>query len=148
MRIVLRSDVEGLGRKGDVRDVADGYARNYLMPRGLALKSSPGAERQAETMRRTAAMARAADLADAEMIAMKLAPTVLSLTAKAASSGQLYGSVGAADIAAAVRDQVGAVVEHESVVLDTPIRSTGERTVLFRLHEKVEVPVTVEVTPE
>lgn len=145
MKVVLRTDVEGLGRKGDVCDVAPGYARNFLVPKGLALKSSPGAERQAEAMRRSAALRRAADRADAEEIAVRLAPAVLSVSARAAESGHLYGSVGPAEIVSAVEAQVGAVVDSKLVALDAPIRETGTHTVLFRLHADVEVPVAVEV---
>ena len=148
MRIVLRSDVEGLGRKGDICDVADGYARNYLVPRGLALRSSPGLERQAVVMRQAAATARAASLADAEAIARRLAPTVLQVSARAADSGRLYGSVGPADVVAAVQRQLGVAVERQSVRLEAPIRSVGEHTVEFRLHERVIVPVTLEVAAE
>ena len=148
MKVVLRADVDGLGRKGDICDVAAGYARNYLVPKGLALKSSPGAQQQAEAMRRSAAMRRAADRADAEEIAVRLAPAVLTVSARAAESGHLYGSVGPADIAAAVKDQVGAVVDSKAVALDAPIKQTGAHTVLFRLHADVEVPVTVEVAAE
>ncbi len=145
MKVVLRADVEGLGRKGDVCEVAAGFARNYLVPKGLALKSSAGAERQAEAMRRSAALRRAADRADAEEIAVRLAPAVLSVTARAADTGHLYGSVGAADIVAAVESQVGAVVDAKAVMLEAPIREVGSHTVLFHLHADVEVPVTVEV---
>ena len=148
MKVVLRADVDGLGRKGDVCDVAAGYARNYLVPKGLALKSSPGTERQAGVMRRSAALRRAVDRADAEEIAVRLAPAVLSVSARAAESGHLYGSVGPAQIVAAVESQVGAVVDSEAVVLDAPIREIGSHTVLFRLHADVEVPVTLEVTAQ
>ena len=148
MKVVLRADVNGLGRRGDVCDVAAGYARNYLVPKGLALKSSSGAERQAGVMRRSAALRRAAGRADAEEIAVRLAPAVLSVSARAAESGHLYGSVGPADIVAAVESQVGAVVDSEAVVLDAPIREVGSHTVLFRLHADVEVPVTLEVTAQ
>lgn len=146
MKVVLRADVEGLGRKGDVCEVASGFARNYLVPKGLALRSSDGAERQAEAMRRSAALRRAADRADAEEIAMRLAPAVLSVAARAAETGHLYGSVGPADIVAAAEAQVGAVVEVAAVMLETPIREVGSHTVRFQLHADVEVPVTVEVT--
>lgn len=148
MKVVLRADVDGLGRKGDVCDVTAGFARNYLVPKGLALKSSPGAERQAEAMRRSAALRRAADRADAEEIAVRLAPVVLSVAARAAETGHLYGSVGPADIVAAVEAQVGAVVDSKAVVLAAPIREVGSHPVLFQLHPDVEVPVTVEVTAE
>ena len=137
-----------LAARGDVCDVAAGFARNYLVPKGLALKSSPGAEQQAEVMRRSAALRRAADRADAEEIAVRLAPAVLSIVVRAAESGHLYGSVGPADIVAVVESQVGAVVDSKTVALDAPIREVGSHTVLFRLHADVEVPVTVEVTAQ
>ncbi len=148
MKVVLRADVDGLGRKGDICEVAAGYARNYLVPKGLALQSSVGAERQAEAMRRSAALRRAADRADATEIAVRLAPVVLEVSARAAESGHLYGSVGADDLVAAVNAQVGAVIDPKAVVLEAPIRETGAHTVLFRLHADVEVPVTVEVTAQ
>ncbi len=145
MKIVLRTDVDGLGRKGEVCDVASGYARNYLLPRGLALKASAGAQRQAEAMRRAAINARAAGRADAEAIAVRLAPTQISVQARAAESGNLYGSVGAPQILEAVHSQIGAVIDPNALDLDAPIREVGTHTVVFRLHEDVEVPVTVEV---
>ena len=145
MRVILRADIEGLGRTGDVCDVAAGHARNYLIPRGLALKSSPGAARQAQAMRRSAALRRATDRADAEEIAVCLAPTIVTLSARAAESGHLYGSISAVDIVAAVEAQVGAVVGANAVIIDAPIRETGLHMVLFRLHAEVEVPVSVEV---
>ena len=148
MKVVLRADVDGLGRKGDICEVAAGYARNYLVPKGLALKSSAGTARQAAAMRRSAALRRAADRADAEEIAVRLAPAVLTVSARAASSGQLYGSVGPADIVAAVKEQVGAVVGSGALSLEAPIKEVGAHTVLFRLHADVEVPVTVEVTAQ
>ncbi len=147
MRVILRADVEGLGRKGDLCDVAAGHARNYLIPRGLALRSSPGAERQAAAMRRSAALRRAAFRADAEEIAVRLAPTTVAVEARAAESGHLYGSVSAADIVAAVEAQIGAVIDSSAVALEAPIKEAGSHTVLFRLYADVEVPVTVEVSP-
>ena len=88
MKVILRADVEGLGRKGDVCEVAAGHARNFLIPRGLALKSSAGGQRQAEAMRRNVALKRAVDRADAEEIAVRLAPTVVAVSARAAATGQ------------------------------------------------------------
>ena len=96
-------------------------------------------------MRRSAALRRAADRADAEEIAVRLAPTIVTLSARAAESGHLYGSISAVDIVAAVEAQVGAVVDANAVIIDAPIRETGLHIVLFRLHAEVEVPVSVEV---
>ena len=100
MKVILRNDVDGLGRKGEVMDVADGYFRNFLAPKGLALKASAGAEQQAESMRRAASLRDAATKADAEEIATKLVPMQFTIAAKAGDGGRLFGSVSAADIEA------------------------------------------------
>lgn len=91
MKVVLRSDVDGLGRKGEIMDVADGYFRNFLAPKGLALKATAGVEHQAEAMRRTAALRDAASKADAEEIATKLVPQTITIAAKAGDGGRLSG---------------------------------------------------------
>ena len=145
MRVVLRRDVDGVGRKGDVCDVAAGYARNYLMPKGLALKASGGAERQAEAMRRSASLRQAADRADAQQIAALLAEAVIRVSARAAPSGHLYGSVTASDVVAAVEAQAGAVIDAKAVMLEAPIRQTGVHSAPLRLHSEVEAFLTVEV---
>lgn len=145
MKVVLRADVDGLGRRGDVCDVADGYARNYLVPRGLALKSSPGAESQAAAMRRAAVARAAADRQDAVELAERLAEKVVTVAAKAAASGHLYGSVGPADIAEALQSQSGITVDRQAFLLEAPIKEIGTHPVTCQLHPEVELAVTVEV---
>ncbi|RMH78702.1 MAG: 50S ribosomal protein L9 [Actinomyces sp.] len=148
MKVILRDDVDGLGRKGDVCDVADGYARNYLMPRGLALKASAGAEAQAEAMRRAQAMRNAADRAQAEEVATRLVPQVITIGAHAGEGGRLFGSVTSADIVEAVAEQAGVTLDRRTLRLDGPLKETGRHVVMCRLHAEVEFPITVEVVAD
>ncbi|MGB1629942.1 MAG: 50S ribosomal protein L9 [Acidimicrobiales bacterium] len=146
MKVVLRSDVDGLGRKGEIMDVADGYFRNFLAPKGLALKATAGVEHQAEAMRRTAALRDAASKADAEEIATKLVPQTIA--AKAGDGGRLFGSVGAQEIVDAVDAQAGATIDRRSLDLESPIKDLGEHSVMCKLHPEVAFPITVSVVEE
>ena len=148
MKVILRDDVDGLGRKGDICVVSDGYARNYLVPRGLAMKSSKGATAQAEAMRRSAALRTAADKDDAEAIAARLESAVITITANAADTGHLYGSVSAADIVEAVQAQTGAVLDRRVIDLDSPIKDVGSHSVSVKPHPEVEFALLVEVGAE
>jgi large subunit ribosomal protein L9 len=145
VKIILRDTVEGLGRKGDICEVADGYARNFLVPRGLAMQATKGSEAQAQAMRRTAAMRSATDRADAEQVAAALAPVVITITAKAGEGGRLFGSVTSTDIVEAVDRQAGATIDRRALVLDSPIKTLGRHEVTASLHPEVEVPITIEV---
>lgn len=148
MKVVLRSDVDGLGRKGEIMDVADGYFRNFLAPKGLALKATAGVEHQAEAMRRTAALRDAASKADAEEIATKLVPQTITIAAKAGDGGRLFGSVGAQEIVGAIDAQVGAIIDRRTLDLEAPIKDLGERSVMCTLHPEVAFPITVSVIEE
>ena len=145
MRIILRADVENVGNKGDVLDVADGFARNYLLPRGWAMKSTPGGEAQAEGMRKSRDIKDAADRAAAEDVATKLVPTVINIEHRAGTEGKLFGSIGSAEIVAAIEAQTGIVIDRKKVRLAEPIKSTGTHLVQVKLHHDVEFPVTFEV---
>jgi large subunit ribosomal protein L9 len=148
MRVILRDTVEGLGRKGDICVVADGYARNFLVPRGLAIKATEGSAIQAEAMRRAEALRRATDRADAETIASALAPMVITIKAKAGEGGRLFGSVSAADIAEAIGEQAGAVIDRRTLALDSPLKDLGRHEITIRLHSDVEAAVAVEVVAD
>ena len=148
MKVILRQDIDGLGRKGDVCDVADGHFRNRLGPRGLAMKATKGAEAQAEAMRRAATMRNAASRADAEETAMRLVPAVITISAKAGDGGRLFGSVGAAEIVAAAAEQAGAVLDRRALNLESPLKELGQATVMCKLHPEVEFPITVEVVEQ
>lgn len=148
MKVVLRQDVAGLGRKGEICDVAAGYFRNHLSPRGLALKSTKGAEAQAQAMRRAAVLRDAQSRAEAEEIAARLAPLVITIAARAGEGGRLFGSVSTFDIVDAVEAQAGVVIDRHALALDTPLKELGQVAVACKLQDEVEFPVTVEVVPE
>ena len=145
MQVILRSDVANLGRKGDVCTVADGYARNYLVPRGLALRASKGAMAQAESMRRSREQREARDREGAEQLATRLVASVITVGARAGAEGRLFGSVTTADLAEAVEAQSGIVLDRRRIHLEEPIRTLGVHEVPLRLHADVEVQLRVEV---
>lgn len=147
MKVILRSDVANVGNKGDVLDVSDGYARNFLVPRGLALRASAGAMAQAASMRRARDQREARDRASAEEVATRLAPRVITIGAKAGAEGRLFGSVTAADVVSAVQAQAGETLDRRRVHLDEPIKSVGTHEVAVRLHTEVELRLHVEVVP-
>jgi large subunit ribosomal protein L9 len=146
VKVILRADVDGIGKKGDIVDVADGHARNFLLPRGLAMKSSKGAEAQAGAMRRSRDLRDAADREAAETIATRLVPQTFTISARAGGEGKLFGSITAADVVAAVQEQAGVELDRRKVVLADPIREVGTHLVTVKLHSDVEFPVTLEVT--
>jgi large subunit ribosomal protein L9 len=148
VKVILRADVPDVGHKGDVLDVADGYARNYLVPRGLAMAASKGALAQAESMRRSRAVRDARDREAAEEIATRLTPVTIKIPARAGAEGRLFGSVTPADIADAVRSQAGVEVERRRLHLPEPIRALGIHEIPLRLHPEVEVRLSVEVVAE
>jgi large subunit ribosomal protein L9 len=145
MRVILRSDVKGVGNKGDVVEVANGYGRNYLLPRGLAFTATSGAESQAEAMRRSRDIKDAADRAAAEEVAKSLVSSPVTITARVGADEKLFGSVTTADIAEAVAAQTGVEIDRKQLHLDEPIRTVGTHLVPLKLHANVEFPVTVEV---
>ncbi len=148
MQIILRSDVEGLGKRGDIVDVADGHARNYLLPKGFAMKASAGAVDQAAKMRRARDLKDASDRDAAATVASTLVPKVIEVVARAGAEGKLFGSVSAADVAAAVEQQTGIVIDRRQIDVDEPIRTVGQHTVTASLHSDVSFPITVEVVAE
>jgi large subunit ribosomal protein L9 len=148
MKVILRSDVAGIGKKGDIVDVADGHARNLLIPRGLAMRSSAGAEKQAGAMRRARDLKDSADREAAQTIATRLVPQTIKLSARAGGEGKLFGSITTADIATAVHEQAGVELDRRKLHLDEPIREVGTHQVTVKLHADVEFPVTLEITKQ
>jgi large subunit ribosomal protein L9 len=148
MKVVLRSDVDNLGKKGDLVDVADGYARNFLVPRGLALKATAGIQRQADAMKRNRDARDRREREAAEALAAQFANRTVEVKARAGAEGRLFGSITAADIAAAVLAQTGADVDRRKVSLDEPLKELGPVDVEVRLHPDVVANVHVEVVAE
>jgi large subunit ribosomal protein L9 len=145
MKVVLRADLDNVGKKGDIIDVADGFARNFLLPKGHAIKATDGVEAQAGSMRRSRDLKDAKDREAAETVARKLVPMVIKVSAKAGAEGKLFGSVTAADVVSAVAEQAGVELDRRKVTLDDPIRSVGTHEVPVRLHSDVQFRITVEV---
>ena len=144
MKIVLRADVEHLGQKGDLVDVADGYARNFLVPRGLALRATSGIQKQADAMRRNRDARDRRDREAAQAIADQLAPTI-QIQARAGEGGRLFGSVTSSDIAAAVQAQIGIEVDRRNIALDEPLKELGVSDLVVRLHPEVTATLRVEI---
>ena len=145
MKIILQREVDKLGVPGDVVDVADGYARNYLLPRGLAMAATTGAVAQAESMREARSRRDAADRESAEAVRDRLSSTVVRIPAQSGTDGRLFGSVTAADVADAIVAQLGVELDRKRLHLDEPIRALGVHDVTLRLHAEVEAHVSVEV---
>ena len=145
MRVILRSDLDRVGKRGDIIDVADGYGRNYLLPRGLAIKATDGAVDQAAKMRRARDLRDASDREAATTIASTLVPKVIQITAKASKEGRLFGSVTSADIVEAVAAQTGIALDRKTIDVDA-IKTVGEHTVTAKLHSDVSFPIHLEVT--
>jgi len=145
MRLILRDDVKGVGNKGDVVEVSNGYGRNFLLPRGLAFVATKGAESQAESMRKSRDIKDAAARQAAQEVAKGLVSSPVKIEARVGGDGRLFGSISTADIAAAVEAQTGVELDRKQLTLDEPIKTLGTHLVPAKLHADVEFPVTVEV---
>lgn len=145
MKVVLATDVDTLGHKGDVVTVADGYARNFLVPKGLALTATKGALRQADQMRRAREEKERKIREEAAARVERLAADSIYISARAGEGGRLFGSVTKSDVGRAVKEQLGEEVDRHQIRLDDPIRNLGTHKVEVHLHEDVNALVTVEV---
>ena len=148
MKIVLRTDVENVGKKGDILDVADGFARNYLIPKGRAIVATKGVEAQAAAMRRNRDRKDARDREAAEVVARTLVPAVIRIPARAGSEGRIFGSVTSTDVAEAVTAQTGVELDRRRLHLDEPIKVLGTHEIPVKLHADVEFRITVEVVAQ
>jgi large subunit ribosomal protein L9 len=148
MKVVLSKDVKGVGSAGEVKDVSDGYARNFLIPRGLAVAATTSALEQVAAKRNAAARRQAKEEADARQVAQRIAAQPLVVRAKAGEKNRLYGSVTSQDIADAIGSALGQPFDRRKVELQDPIRAVGSYTVPVRVARNVTARVTVEVQPE
>ena len=145
MQVVLRNDVPKLGKRGDICDVTDGYARNFLFPKGHAIPAHSGIADQAAKMRRAREIKDAHDRQVAETVARSLVQHVIQIPMRAGPEGKLFGSVTTANIAEAVAQQAGLEIDRARLHLPEPIKTLGTHEVPLRLHAEVEFPVTIEV---
>ena len=148
MKVVLREDVDHLGHKGDLLEVADGYARNFLVPRGLAMKATKGIVAQADAMRRSRSARDARDQSAAADIAARLDAATIRLSVRAGEGGKLFGSVTSTDVAEAVQTQTGIDVDRRVIDLPEPIKELGTANVSVRLHPEVIATLHLEVAGE
>ncbi len=148
MQVLLVKDVKGLGKAGDVKNVADGYARNYLFARGLATPATPGVVHEAQERVQAQARRGARERAQAQTVAEQLSGVSLTFKARAGEGGRLYGSITAADIAEELEKQTGKTVDRRKVILEEPIREVGHYRVPIRFGGDVTAEVRVTVEPE
>jgi large subunit ribosomal protein L9 len=148
MKIILQKEVEKLGVPGDVVDVADGYARNYLVPRGLAAPASKGAIKNAERLRSGHEARVSKARTDAEALQQRLEAVVTRITAKAGEEGRLFGSVTPEKVAQEIARATGVTVDRKQLHLDEPIRSLGTHQVRVHLHPEINATASIEVVAE
>ncbi len=145
MKLILTQEVSGLGAPGDVVEVAGGYGRNYLVPRGLAMRWSRGAEKQIELIKRARAAREIRSVDDAKAAAGRLAGLHVRMQTRAGSGGRLFGSISTADIAAAVKAAGGPELDRRKIEVGNPIKTVGAHQVAVRLHPEVSATLEIEV---
>ncbi|MDO8106203.1 50S ribosomal protein L9 [Isoptericola sp. b441] len=147
-KLILTHEVTGLGTPGDVVEVKDGYARNYLVPRGLATAWTKGAEKQVAAIRKARKAREISTLEDAAAVREALQARTFTITAKAGASGRLFGAVTTSDIAEAVSAGGGPSIDRRKVEIGQPIKAVGDYQVQVRLHADVSAQIDVRVVPE
>ena len=145
MKLILTQDVSGLGAPGDVVEVAPGYGRNYLVPQGLAILATRGAEKQIATIRRAREVREVRDLGQAKEIQSQLSDLKVRLPARSGDGGRLFGSVTSSDVVDAVQKAGGPKLDRRLVTLAAPIKALGQHTVTVKVHPEVEAKLTLEV---
>ncbi|MDA2806157.1 50S ribosomal protein L9 [Nocardiopsis suaedae] len=145
MKLILTHEVDGLGAPGDVVEVKDGYGRNYLLPRGFAIRWTRGGQKQIDSIRRARQARDIRTLEEAEQIAERLRSLRVELARRAGDGGRLFGSVNAADVASAVTTAGGPQVDKRRIEIRNPIKSVGEHKVRIRLHPEVSATIALEV---
>jgi large subunit ribosomal protein L9 len=148
MQVLLLRDVEGLGHSGDVKKVAEGYARNFLIPRGLALPATPGSVKAAEQARTAKARRQARALSEAQALAQILDGQTVTFQARAGEADRLYGSITNAHIAEALQAKIGREIDKRKIVLEESIKELGAHTITIHLAPEAEAKVIVVVERE
>ncbi len=145
MKLILTQEVTGLGAPGDIVEVKDGYGRNYLVPRGLAMRWTRGAEKQIQSIRKAREVREIRDHDTAEQVRQQLEALTVRLSARAGDGGRLFGAVTVADVAGAVREAGGPQVDKRRIEIGNPIKTVGRHEVAIRLHPEVSATVALEV---
>src|SRR5215218_6239380 len=147
MKLIPTQEVTGLGSSCDTVEVKGSYGRNYLLPRGLAILGTRGAEKQVESLRRARAARDVRSHEEAEGVAARLSGLTVRVPARAGEGGRLFGRVTTADVAAAVTAAGGPELDRRRIELPSSIKTTGQHTVTVRVHAEVTAPLTIEVVP-
>ncbi|HEX5986009.1 MAG TPA: 50S ribosomal protein L9 [Nocardioides sp.] len=146
MKLILTQEVGGLGAPGDIVEVKDGYGRNYLIPRGFAIRWTKGGERTIESIKAARASREVRDAEHAQEIKAKLESTTFQLPVRAGQGGRLFGAVTVNDIATAIT-AAGAEVDKRKILVGNPIKSLGSHQVTVKVHDDVEATVNLNVVP-
>ena len=147
MKLILTQDVSGLGAPGDVVEVAPGYGRNYLVPQGMAIQATRGAEKQIATIRRAREVREVRDLGHANEIKAQLSGLKVRLPARSGDGGRLFGSITSSDVVEAVSAAGGPKLDRRLITLPAPIKALGTHTVTVKVHPEVSATVELEVVP-
>lgn len=145
MKVILKQDVKGTGKAGELHEVSDGYARNFLLPRGLATEANAQAMNELKNREASAAFKKKEAEKEAESIAQKLNGSKICISAKAGTGGRLFGSVTTAEIAQAIKQNIGCEIDKKKISLDKDIKNFGEYTVSVKLFGGISAELTVEV---
>lgn len=145
MKLILTHEVPALGNPGDIVEVKDGYGRNFLMPRGYAVRWTKGAAKQIESLQRAREVREVRDLGHAQQMRQQLEQMTVRLPVRAGETGRLFGAVTVADIAKAIVSSGGPEVDRRRIAVGQPIKTTGSYTVSVRVHDEVAADVTVSV---
>ncbi|NMA62195.1 MAG: 50S ribosomal protein L9 [Firmicutes bacterium] len=148
MKVILQQDVKNIGKKGEIVEVAEGYARNFLLPRGLAVEASAGNVRKVEHQKQTESNKAARELKEAQKIGAKLKDQDVQVSARVGEGGKLFGSVTTQEIADQIRRQFSVEIDKRKIDLKEPIKSLGTHPVTVKVHPQVHVPVKVKVVGE
>ena len=147
MKLILTQEVSNLGAAGDVVEVKDGYGRNYLMPRGFAIRWTKGAEKQIDTIKKARSARDVRDAGQAEEIKAQLEGLTVQIKTQAGSTGRLFGAVTVADIADAVKAAGGPEIDKRRIQVDNPVKTLGSHQVKVKLHDEVSATVALNVVP-
>jgi LSU ribosomal protein L9P len=148
MKVILLKDVKGTGKKGEVKNVADGYANNYLIKNGLAIEATPANLKQMEAKKRSEAKKKEEELKEAKKLKEKLESITIELSAKAGEGGRLFGSITSKQIAEHLQQSFGIHIDKRKIELEEAIRSLGYTRIPVKLHPEVVATLTVHVKEE
>jgi large subunit ribosomal protein L9 len=146
MKLILTQEVSGLGSPGDIVDVKDGYGRNFLVPRGFAIRWTKGGERTVESIKAARSTREVRDLDHAQEVKAKLEGTTFNLPVRAGEGGRLFGAVTVGDIASAITE-AGAEVDKRKIIVGNPIKSLGTHQVTVKVHDDLDATVNLNVVP-